>query len=128
MFFCEVSMKTILQIEDNYANRRLVERILEPDGYRLLYAADGQTGIELALDEMPDLVLLDMGLPDMDGQTIVAVLRDSPGLENVPIVALTAWPEGIANEMAARYGCDGCITKPININEFPQQIATYLNR
>lgn len=120
-------MKTILQIEDNYANRRLVERILEREGYRSLYAADGQSGIELALQELPDLILLDMGLPDMDGQTLVSILRESSGLENVPIVALTAWPEEIANEMAARYGCDGCITKPIDINEFPNQIAAYFN-
>jgi two-component system cell cycle response regulator DivK len=120
-------MKTILQIEDNYANRRLVERVLEPAGYRLLYAADGQTGIDLALQELPDLILLDMGLPDMDGQTLVAILRDSFGMKDTIIVALTAWPEGIAGEMAARYGCDGCITKPINVAEFPVQIAALLD-
>lgn len=121
-------MKTILQIEDNYANRRLVERVLEPYGYRLLYAADGQTGVNTALEEVPDLILLDMGLPDMDGQTLVAILRDSPFLVSVPIVALTAWPEKIAAEMATRYGCDGCITKPINVAEFGGLVASYLNR
>ncbi len=120
-------MKTILQIEDNFANQRLVERILGSANYQVLSASDGQSGIDMALQELPDLILLDMGLPDMDGQTIVTVLRTSLGLEKVPIVALTAWPEGIANEMAARYGCDGCITKPIDISEFPQQIATYLS-
>jgi two-component system cell cycle response regulator DivK len=120
-------MKTILQIEDNFANRRLVERVLVSADYEVLSAADGQSGIDMALQKSPDLILLDMGLPDMDGQTIITVLRTSLGLEKVPIVALTAWPEGIANEMASRYGCDGCITKPINIYEFPRQIATYLN-
>lgn len=118
-------MKTILQIEDNYANKKLVERILEPHGYRLLHAADGQSGVDLALEELPDLILLDMGLPDMDGQTLVALLRDSPELLNVPIVALTAWPVEIAGEMATRYGCNGCITKPIDVAEFAAQIATY---
>lgn len=121
-------MKTILQIEDNFANRRLVERVLEPHDYRLLHASDGQSGIDTALQESPDLILLDMGLPDMDGQTLVAVLREAPSLARVPIVALTAWPEGIAGEMATRYGCDGCITKPINVAEFAGQIASYLNR
>jgi len=121
-------MITILQIEDNYANRRLVERVLEPAGYRLIHAADGQSGIDAALLETPDLILLDMGLPDMDGQTLVSVLRESPQLAGIPIVALTAWPEGIAAEMAHRYGCDGCITKPINVGEFPNQIAAYLTR
>ncbi len=118
-------MKTILQIEDNYANRRLVERVLEPCGYRLLHASDGQSGIDAALQELPDLILLDMGLPDMDGQTLVSILREAPSLSSVPIVALTAWPENIATEMATRYGCNGCITKPINVSEFSNQIAAY---
>ncbi len=121
-------MKTILQIEDNFANRRLVERVLETYPYRLLHAPDGQSGIDTALNESPDLILLDMGLPDMDGQTLVSVLRESPALASVPIIALTAWPEGIAGEMAKRYGCDGCITKPINVAEFGAQIESYLNR
>ena len=122
------AMKTILQIEDNFANRRLVERVLEPHGYRLLNAIDGQSGVDAALAEPPDLILLDMGLPDMDGQTLVAVLRDAPQLEGVPIIALTAWPEDIASEMAARYGCDGCITKPINVGEFAGVVGSYINR
>lgn len=119
-------MKTILQIEDNFANKRLVERVLEPHGYRLLHAADGRTGIDMALREHPDLILLDMGLPDMDGQTLVAVLRDAVELGRTPIVALTAWPESIAAEMAANYGCDGCISKPIDVAGFAAQIAYYL--
>lgn len=119
-------MKTILQIEDNYANRRLVERVLEPYGYRLLNAADGQTGVDMAQAETPDLILLDMGLPDMDGQTLVAILRGMPQLAQVPIVALTAWPDSIAAEMAQRYGCDGCITKPINVGEFAGLVESFL--
>ncbi len=121
-------MKTILQIEDNFANRRLVERVLEPYPYRLLHASDGQSGIETALRETPDLILLDMGLPDMDGQTLVSVLRETAAMAKVPIIALTAWPENIAGEMATRYGCDGCITKPINVAEFGNQIEAYLNQ
>ncbi|MFQ5399842.1 MAG: response regulator [Anaerolineae bacterium] len=119
-------MKTILQIEDNYANRLLIERTLEPHGYRLLHAADGETGVKLALEEKPDLILVDMGLPDIDGQTIVTLMRQIPELEGVPIVAVTAWPADTALEMAQRYGCDGCITKPINVRNFPDQVAAYL--
>lgn len=120
-------MKTILQIEDNFANKRLVERVLEHHGYRLIHAADGRTGIDMALQEHPDLILLDMGLPDMDGQTLVAILRGATELAHTPIVALTAWPEATAAEMAANYGCDGCISKPIDVTEFPRQIAAYLH-
>lgn len=119
-------MTTILQIEDNFANRRLVERVLEPYPYRLVCATDGHSGIEVALQESPDLILLDMGLPDMDGQTLVSILRETPSLSEVPIIALTAWPESIATEMASRYGCDGCITKPIDVANFGSQIERFL--
>lgn len=119
-------MKTILQIEDNRANQILIERVLEPHGYRLLHAADGETGIQMAIDEIPDLILVDMGLPDLDGQTVVTLLKQMPLLQGVPIVIITAWPADKAMEMAERYGCDGCITKPIDVKKFPQQVAAYL--
>ena len=119
-------MTTILQIEDNQANKILVERVLSRHGYRLLHAADGESGVQLALDETPDLILVDMGLPDVDGQTVVTLLKQIPSLEKTPIVAITAWPEEKALEMARRYGCDGCIVKPIDIKQFPDQVAAYL--
>ncbi|MCP4426201.1 MAG: response regulator [Chloroflexi bacterium] len=119
-------MKTILQIEDNLANKLLVERVLEPYDYRLLHAADGETGVSMALEERPDLILMDMGLPDIDGQTVVTLMRQIPELENTPIVAITAWPAATALEMAQSYGCDGCITKPIDVRSFPTLIAQYL--
>ena len=119
-------MATILQIEDNHANKLLVERVLEKHGYTLLHAGEGETGVSLAIDEKPDLILLDMGLPDVDGQTVVTLLRQIPDLKDTPIVAVTAWPPEKAMEMAKRYGCDGCITKPIDIRTFPDEIAHYL--
>lgn len=118
--------KTILQIEDNIANKLLIERVLEPHGYRLLHAADGETGFNLALEHKPDLILIDMGLPDIDGQTIVTLMRQVPELQDTPIVAITAWPAEKAEQMAYLYGCDGCITKPIDVKQFPEQIAAYL--
>ena len=119
-------MKTILQIEDNFANRILAERVLERFDYRLLHADDGETGVSLAIEEKPDLILVDMGLPDIDGQTVVTLMRQIPELQEVPIVAITAWPREIAEEMAKRYGCDGCIIKPIDVRHFPAQIAGFL--
>jgi CheY-like chemotaxis protein len=120
-------MKTILQIEDNQANRLLVERVLEPHNYRLLHAPDGETGFAMAVEIKPDLILVDMGLPDVDGQTIVTLLKQIPDMKNIPIVAITAWPADKALEMAQQYGCDGCITKPIDVKLFPSQIAAYFN-
>ncbi len=119
-------MKTILQIEDNRANKILVERVLESYDYNLLHAADGETGVNIALEEKPDLILLDMGLPDVDGQTIVTLLKQIPEMQHVPIVAVTAWPADKALEIAKRYGCDGCITKPIDVKKFPSQVAEFL--
>ncbi len=119
-------MKTILQIEDNLANKILVERVLSRFDYQLLHAADGETGVTIAIEESPDLILVDMGLPDVDGQTVVTLLKQIPDLQNVPIVAITAWPSDKAMEMAQRYGCDGCITKPIDVKSFPDLIKAYL--
>jgi two-component system cell cycle response regulator DivK len=119
-------MKTILHIEDNRANRLLIERVLEPHGYRLIQAVDGETGVGLAMEEKPDLILVDMGLPDIDGQTVATLLRQIPALRKIPLVAITAWPEDKAQEMADLYRFNGCITKPIDIRAFPQLIADYL--
>lgn len=119
-------MKTILQIEDNLSNKILVERVLSHHNFRLLHAADGETGVTLAIEETPDLILVDMGLPDVDGQTVVTLLKQIPDLEAIPIVAITAWPADKAMEMAQRYGCDGCIVKPIDVKIFPDQIKQYL--
>ena len=119
-------MNTILQIEDNIANKLLVERVLEPHNYRLLHAPDGETGVSMALANNPDLILMDMGLPDIDGQTVVTLMRQIPELQDTPIIAVTAWPAAKALQMAQSYGCDGCITKPIDVKSFPALIAHYL--
>jgi two-component system cell cycle response regulator DivK len=119
-------MKTILHIEDNRANRLLIERVLEPHDYRLIQAVDGESGVGMAMDEMPDLILVDMGLPDIDGQTVAMLLRQIPELRHIPLVAVTAWPEEKAQEMAFLYGFDGCVTKPFDIRTFPALIAKYL--
>lgn len=121
-------VKTILYIEDNSANRILIGRVLGKfDDYRLLYAEDGETGLATAVQEVPDLILMDIGLPDFDGQTISAMLRQMPALEGVPIVAITAWPEDKIQQLVAHYGFDGCISKPINVATFPAQVAQFLN-
>jgi two-component system cell cycle response regulator DivK len=81
-----------------------------------------------AIEEIPDLVLVDLGLPDIDGQTLVTLIKRAPELKNIPVVAVTAWPEESARKMALAYGCDGFISKPINTRTFPEQIATFLTK
>ncbi len=120
------TIPTILMIEDYADNARLVMRTLQPFGYRILHAWDGETGLQMACDELPDLILLDLGLPDVEGQTLVGMIRNQPGLKDTPLIAITAWPPDTARTMAEAYGCSGYISKPINPKEFPALIAGYL--
>lgn len=119
-------MAKILHIEDNLANKVLVERVLEAHSHEIIHAPDGVSGIRLAMIITPDLILIDMGLPDIDGQTVVTQLKQIEVLEDVPMVAITAWPAEKAYETADRYGLAGCILKPIDVKKFPEQIASIL--
>ncbi|MCL4871000.1 MAG: response regulator [Anaerolineae bacterium] len=119
-------MTTILQIEDNLANRVLVDRVLAPHGYQIIQADTGEGGIELAIDHKPDLILIDIGLPDYDGHTVLSLLQQIPDLDHTSFVAITAWPADMAREMCERYGYDGCITKPIDVKTFPTLIGEFL--
>ena len=119
-------MKTVLLIEDSLENTILVERVLGASGYEILHAANGEIGIKMAVEHVPDLVLIDIGLPDVDGHTVVTLLRQVDELREVPLVAITAWPADIAQDMCERYGYDGIIIKPISVRQFPRQIEKYL--
>lgn len=121
-------MPTVLLIEDSLENTILVERVLEANGYEMLQAATGEQGIQVAVESVPDLVLIDIGLPDVDGHTVLTLLRQIEELKGVPLVAITAWPADIAQEMCNRYGYDGVIIKPISVRNFPKQIAKYLSQ
>jgi two-component system cell cycle response regulator DivK len=119
-------MKTILLLEDDPYEARLVIRLMEREGYRVLHTPHGDEGLQLALEQRPDIILLDLGLPDLDGQTVAALIKSTPQLSQVPLVAVTAWPPDAARQMAEAYGCDGYISKPISPRDFPNQIARYL--
>ena len=103
-----------------------MKRILEVNSHQVLHADDGETGLKIAVEEVPDLILVDLGLPDIDGQTLVALIKRVEGFADIPMVAVTAWPEDTAREMAMAYGCNGFISKPINTRAFPDQIAQFL--
>jgi CheY-like chemotaxis protein len=121
-------MTTILHIEDNLANQILVDRVLKAAGFDVLHAVNGQSGISMAGQAKPDLILIDMGLPDIDGQTVVTMLKQLSTLENVPMVAITALPADQARITAERYGLTGCILKPIDVPTFPAQITAFLEK
>ncbi len=120
-------MTKILLVEDIPDNAELVRKALSKSGYEVVHALDAETGMQMALEHIPDLILLDLGLPDYDGQTLAGWLRAEPMLQSTPIVAFTAWPEETAKTMVESYGFDGYICKPIiKVGEFVAKIAFYL--
>jgi two-component system cell cycle response regulator DivK len=120
------SSPRILYIEDNADNRMLVKRVLEAEGYSILAAQDAHEGLRLALAELPDLILMDINLPEVDGYTITARIKSTPGLEATKVVALTANVMKGDREKTLAAGCDGYIQKPIDVDAFPRQIADFL--
>ena len=121
-----MSAPVILYVEDNHANRELVKRILEIEGYDVLEAADGMIGLEMAKKHKPDLILMDINLPEMDGYAVTQRLRQMEGLHHTPIIALTANVMRGDREKSLNAGCDGYIRKPINIDQLPEQVAHFL--
>jgi putative nucleotidyltransferase with HDIG domain len=116
----------ILYIEDNPDNMTLVKRLLEVEGYEVVEASDGISGIQQAQLTLPDLVLMDLQIPDIDGYDAALKIKGLKGLENTPIIALTAKTTKEDRERALAIGCDGYIPKPIDVDTFPSQIAQYL--
>lgn len=122
-------MTKLLIVEDMPDNAELVRRIMSARGYEVLHAADAETGFEMARSEHPDLILLDLGLPDHDGLTLAGWLRAEAAFHQVPIIAYTAWPPETAKQMAETYGCTGYIGKPIgSVKDFAEQIESFLKK
>lgn len=119
---------TVLYIEDNFENRMLVRRVLASEGYDVLEAEEAQQGLELARSQIPDLIMIDINMPNMDGLTLTSMMKADPTLESIPVVALTANVMRGDRERTLAAGCDGYIQKPIDIDDFPVQIAHYLQR
>jgi len=118
--------KTILVIEDNELNRKLVRAIFQGSQYNILEAIDAEAGIRMARKERPDLILMDLQLPGMDGLSAARLLKQDPALKQIPVIALTSRAmEGDAKK-ALEAGCDGYITKPIGIRGFLDTIRKFL--
>ena len=117
---------TILYVEDNPDNRLLVRRILQAEGYRVLEAKNAVHAIEVVQSEQPDLVLMDINMPDIDGYTLTTQFKSMPEFQSVPIIALTANVMRGDRERTLEAGCDGYIQKPIDVDELPNQIKRFL--
>jgi len=120
--------KKILYVEDAFENRMLIRRILEADGYIVLEAESAHHALEVVNVETPDLILMDINMPDIDGYTLTTQLRMIPTLEKIPILALTANVLRGDRERSLEAGCDGYIQKPIDVDTFSIHIGRYLER
>jgi len=118
--------RKILVIEDNEQNIYLVTFILEKHGYEVIQARDGRAGIELAKQTDPDLILLDIQLPVMDGYAVAQELKSNPALSGVPIVAVTSYAMVGDREQILASGCTGYIEKPINPETFMADVEQHL--
>ena len=120
--------KRILYIEDNPENRMLMRRVLMAEGYDMEDAVDGQSGMQKAAESPPDLILMDINLPEIDGYEVTARLKQLPNMQGVPIIAVTANVMKGDREKTLAAGCDGYIQKPIDIDLLPSQIESFLKK
>lgn len=120
-------MKTIVVVDDNPASRELIREVLDSPEHRIMEAADGRQALDLILASDPDLVLLDIQLPGLDGYSVVRRLRQNPRFTALKVVAITAFAMHGDREKALAAGFDGYITKPIDICNLEEQVQDLLH-
>jgi CheY-like chemotaxis protein len=117
----------ILVVEDSPLNMELVTDLLEVNGYEVLQASEAETGINMAVRNLPDLILMDVQLPGMDGLAAIRCLKEDSRTSGIPVVALTAHAMVGDQEKAEAAGCNGYVVKPIDTRQFPLLVAAFLN-
>jgi CheY-like chemotaxis protein len=122
-----MAAKKVLVVEDNELNMKLVKKLLQLGSYQVLEAKDAEKGILIAAEHLPDLILMDIQLPGMDGLTATKLLKKNDALKNIPVIALTSYAMQGDEEKAIDAGCAGYLTKPINTRDFLDHIDQYLN-
>jgi two-component system, cell cycle response regulator DivK len=119
---------TVLLVEDTEDNRFMMRRLLEMTGYRVVEAMNGEEAVKLARTEMPQLILMDLSLPVIDGLAATRLIRKIPHFEATPIIAVSAHDTSDFQSEAIQAGCNGYITKPIDFNELEALISELLTR
>jgi CheY-like chemotaxis protein len=119
-------MARILLVEDNEMNRDMLSRRLTRRGYEVLIAVDGQQGLDVAIAEKPELILLDMSLPILDGWEVARRLKGDEAMRPIPVIALTAHAMAGDRERAIEAGCDDYDTKPVELPRLIEKIETLL--
>ena len=117
--------KTILVIEDDDLNMKLIKTLLKLKNYQTIEAVDAETGIELAREHHPDLILMDIQLPGIDGLTATRMIKDDSAMSDIPVVALTGYAMPGDDKKAGDFGCVGCIPKPIDTKRFLETVSGF---
>jgi two-component system cell cycle response regulator DivK len=119
--------KRILVVEDDADNRRIVVKVLTLEGYEILEATDGRSAIEVALDEHPDLIIMDLAMPGLDGWEASRRLKADPRSADIPIIALTAFAMRGDEERARKAGCDGYLAKPCRPQTIREVVRQFID-
>ena len=119
-------MSKILLVEDNEMNRDMLSRRLERKGFEVVIAVDGQAGVEMASSTSPDIILMDLSLPVMDGWEATRQIKANPATQGIPVIALTAHAMSGDEVKAREAGCDDYDTKPVNLNRLLEKIGNFL--
>ena len=120
-------MTKILYVEDNPDNVYMLTRRLKKKGFELIIAGDGQEGIDKAVEENPDLILMDLSLPTMDGWTATAKIKEMEQVKDIPIIALSAHAMPEHRDRALKAGCSDYDTKPVDIKRLLSKIGQYIS-
>ena len=118
----------ILIMEDDDDTQGMMRFLLEYKGYEVLVAKDGKHGLEIAHHDKPDLILLDLAMPEMDGWSVAHQLKRDPETKAIPVIAVTAYTMSSDRRMALNAGCDGFVSKPMNVPEFIAEIEKFLGK
>ena len=119
-------MTKILYVEDNPDNVYMLTRRLKKKGFELIIASDGQEGIDMAIEESPDLILMDLSLPTMDGWTATTKIKEIEEVKDIPIIALSAHAMPEHRDRALKAGCSDYDTKPVDIKRLLSKISQYI--
>ena len=119
-------MSKILLVEDNEMNRDMLSRRLERKGFEVVIAVDGKAGVEMASSTSPDIILMDLSLPVMDGWEATRQIKADPATQGIPVIALTAHAMSGDEVKAREAGCDDYDTKPVNLNRLLEKIGSFL--
>ncbi len=115
----------ILYVEDNFENKLFVRRVIESMGHQMLEAETGLESLEIAAEHMPDLILMDVNIPGMDGLETTTRMKQNPRLTHIPVIALTANAMKGDKERCLAAGCDGYMQKPIGVSDLRREIMRY---